>query len=263
MTLNYATNYLEARRIALQSVEGESLTILENMPGYVAIDPPTGECSEYCFRDIDFTGPISTTWREAVTLGLLAKHMKAQWALEIGCGFGWTAAHIARYTPMTCIDPFIETASGYAGHTNWGQVEQFQQNIKRLGLEEKVELLVDYSPGAVGKVSRPIDLAFIDGWHMQGQPQRDVIAVMEKMNEKGIIVLHDYHLDDVHDAGYMLSENNWVCAELASPCHMTVFWKASTSTQPRWWMKFLKECPYDLRFPRTQTPRLGAPGEAA
>lgn len=237
MTLTYATNYLEARRIALQNTPGESLEILEKLTRYVAIDPPSGVQGEYCYRDVDVTGPISATWREAQFLGMLAKKINAYRILEIGCAQGWTTAHMARHAPVVCIDPFIETATGRLGMTVLEQEERFLENMEILGFESsRVQLCVDYSPEAIPSLPKegPFDLVFVDGWHHDGQPVKDVLGVLPYVSDESVIVLHDFNIPDVQNAGHVLVDQGWRFTGFATACALALFWRGAESF-PQWW----------------------------
>lgn len=238
----YNTNPTEARREALRNTRGDSLVILQTaFPDLVACPAPSGDVRAICYRDLHVTGPISCTWQEATILGLLAKSSKATRALEIGSAAGWSTAHIARFVPITCIDPFIETASGLVYPTNHEAEARFLDNMSRMGFDEgRVNLSISRSPDSIRDLAGDTkwDFVFIDGWHLDGQPLQDVRGALPYVSESGLICLHDINMPDVASAGAYLAENGWTMTKFDTACRLSVFWKGN---EPKWWIKFCRQ----------------------
>lgn len=239
------SNYVHARNIARQRTSGAvSGALLEAFPGLVAIGDETAPP----YRDIRITGPVMATWKEATILHTLVKYAKPNRALEIGTSVGWTAAHIASALPaggyLSCIDPFTETATGLDTQ-NIEIATWLHENMERAGVADRYEIYTQESPAILPRVAEntgPWDFAFIDGWHLNGQPLRDVEGVMPHMAEKGIVVLHDLLIPDVMEAGRALAQNGYYFTGFISRHHLGVFVRGgSVEKMPRWWNKFMRD----------------------
>lgn len=238
----YNTNPTEARRTALRGTKGLSRTILDAFPDLVACPVPSGNEAEFCYRDVDVTGPIMCSWREASILFLLALYSKAEWALEIGCSVGWSTAHIAGATRVIVVDPFTEGGRGLSAEPNLDALARFRENMQRLPFGSNwVALVVGASPEAI-PTDRQYGFAFIDGWHFDGQPLADVTAVMPLMTEDGIICMHDSDMPDVKTAGLYLLVNGWSFTRLGTACHMSIFYR----TEPSWLNGLLEQIGREL-----------------
>lgn len=239
------SNYVLARRIAEQRTTGAvSAALLQCFPQLVALcDEP-----EPAYRDIDFTGPVMATWKEASILHALVKRLKPTHALEIGTSVGWTAAHILLGMPenssLTAVDPFNETATGLDRY-NPDVLERLNDNIFRLDNEARrnvgFHIYRGMSPEAVPQSQW--DFVFIDGWHRDGQPLRDVEGVLPNMNPHSVIVMHDFFMPDVQAAGrFLVCDNKWYFTGYLSRHQIGVFVKDIITDKgekyPRWWRPF-------------------------
>ena len=218
LTGNYSMN----RRLARESCTPESLAILDQLPTLVALPAPSGR-GGFCLRDKDFAGPIFVTSLEATILGHLAQAVGGP-VLEIGSATGWSAAHMAQYAEMTCVDPFVETRTGHHGFI-LSMRERFEDTMVRLGYSsEQVRLLTAYSPQVFESelADALFRMVFVDGSHLDGQPVRDVMAAQGHVVPGGLIVLHDFWMRGVRDAADALRHYGWSITPLATPCVLAV-----------------------------------------
>jgi predicted O-methyltransferase YrrM len=242
------TNFTIGRRTAYEQTKGDlSAGLLEVFDRLVACASPTGNVQEISYRDEDLTGPVFATWREATILYLLAKHSRAKRALEIGCSVGWTSAHIAhglaKGGTLTCIDPFTETAKGLDFYCHDAKLA-FDRYMARGGLEDKVRLVVEQSPRILPAFEaedgwEPWDFVFLDGWHLDGQPLRDIQGVLPQVKDTGVIALHDMWIDGVQEAARYLASQGWYFTGFFTSNSIGVFRKGDVTNEPKWWAKFM------------------------
>ena len=284
LPIQYATNRFESRRAAIMNMpmDSESLKILEQLPDMVAISAPSGDPREYCYRDMEFTGPVSISWREAAILALIAKNLKAKRVLEVGCGVGWATAHIAPYaTNIVCVDPFNQTATGFNGGFNAEMADKFIRNMQSLGfnagvvkpklkpvvevvveVEDKksakteveeeatparqsIQLIVGPTPEALSQVPAkpPFDMAYLDGNTSHRHPTQDVQAIVPLLAAHGLLVLQHMWVDEVQKAATVLTKDGWHLEKLDTVGRMGVLWKGKKDEAPKWWATLLDDLP--------------------
>jgi hypothetical protein len=108
-------------------------------------------------------------------------------ALEIGCHYGWSTAHlVAAGLDLDVIDP----ALGYPD-----QKHDVEQSLAAVGGPGRTHLWAGFSPSIVPAVratqSEPWSFAFIDGYHEGRAPLDDAAAVMGDMAEDALALFHD------------------------------------------------------------------------
>ena len=169
---------------------------------------------------------------EAMLMHHAARLARPDHALEIGSYIGWSSAHLASglaSCELTCVEPFLET--GGAGESRDGKAalahRRFLRNMERAGVSDNVTLIRDKSPDAIPALSetRRWDFIFVDGWHLQGQPLKDVIGVLPYAAPGGVILLHDLWIADVRDALLYLATHGWSYRIFDTANYLTIVWR--------------------------------------
>jgi predicted O-methyltransferase YrrM len=232
-----------ARQRALDAAHGTSLPILRAMPHLVAVRRPDGGAGDaVMYQDEELRGALCATAEEAQLLAYVAQTTGAHRALEIGSYVGWTAAHLAQVCDhVVCIDPFLELGgvSHLGDEPNIAVRNRFLANVRAAKVEGRITLIQGESPEVLWDVYVPggFDLAFVDGWHLDGQPLRDVEMVALKMKPLGTIVLHDLHVPDVQEAARYLLDMGYAGVILPTPNWLGVFWVVAHHTiKPPGWL---------------------------
>lgn len=206
-----------------------SRALLARMPSLVTHQSVSGiEALHY--TDADVNGAICATQTEAMLLYHLARMHAPRQALEIGSYVGWTAAHLLAGGVgfLDCVDDM-----SVAGERACQQERTLQNNLR---LWSNWHLWRGTSPAILAEIAPPVgwQLAFVDGYHHEGQPQRDVAAVAERMTDDGVIVLHDVWLPDPKAAGEWLLARDWQVMVCMTPNLLAV----ATRQLPVWWGAF-------------------------
>ena len=188
--------------------------------GFPFLEPHRG-ASGICdlhFQDRELRGAIACTPAEATLLHLAALNLKPQKALEIGSYIGWSSAHIASAldNKLTCVDPFLEIGSSLMEETSQCAKQRFLDNMARCGLDQKIKLVCGKSPDILPELvpNGGWDFAFVDGWHLDDQPVRDLIGLLPYLQGEAVIILHDPWIRDVRDGLVLLllkGFNLYVC----------------------------------------------------
>lgn len=199
------------------------------LPAFPHLDavPAPGRPGAWCVRDRELRGPFGMPPEEAALLYRLVASIAPDAVLEIGAGVGWSTAHIA----STClhvdvIDPFTE--GGMAddatvnGVTQANRYARCIENLERARLHHRVHIEAAPSPDIIAAVADEAfyDLAVIDGWHLDGQPLRDVRGVLPYLSTRGSFILHDTYLPDVQAAVEWLRSERWRIIDLNTPLGM-------------------------------------------
>lgn len=224
-----------------------SRAILEAMPRMVghpvppSKSPHPGEGSAgVCVQDSDIGGALGCTAREGYILNRAVTIGRPKRMLEIGSYVGWSSAHLVygNAAKLVCLDSLTE-GPGHLLETMDGRIlQRFHENITSLNLSPRVTFIPGESPGDLSRISPDAgwDFVFLDGWHLDGQPLRDVKGLLPHMHEAGVIFLHDVHMPDVREAATHLTEEGWVFTGFLTPNMLSAFWKV----EPKWWGKFLE-----------------------
>ena len=114
--------------------------------------------------------------------------------VEIGSWKGKSTIWLARGAAagagvhLYAVDP--HTGSPEHGSDVW-TLPEFERNIERAGVGDRVTPIVAISSEAAADFSQPIELLFIDGAHDVGSVRHDLDAWTPKVIEGGVIALHD------------------------------------------------------------------------
>jgi predicted O-methyltransferase YrrM len=215
-----------------------SVPILEDLTQLVAAPSQSGHADLY-YQDADILGSTCCTQAEACLLHWAAHQLPGSTPiLEIGSYVGWSTAHLAwGGQRVVCIEPFLEHGriidSQLPTRPSVAARERFIENMSVLGLLGFITLIEGCSPEAIPPVPGGYALAFVDGWHQDGQPRRDVEAVAPLLAVAGAMVLHDLWLPDVQDAARWLIGEGWQLTILDTANYLTFAWQ----TEPPWWSR--------------------------
>jgi hypothetical protein len=199
----------------------------------------------------------------------IVKLSKYSQICEIGSYIGWSTVHIALALRevstnglIICIDPFIEKNS----HIDSDFVyDTFKANITKAGVQDLIKIVRDYSPKVLSSVapSNGWELVFIDGWHLDGQPLRDIIGVVPHVSTSGVIVLHDVWMPDVRDGLIYLLAHGWEGLILPTANYLSVLWRKERT--PPWLrdlMAIAKKPPFYLQRSQSLAWRYGLTPES-
>lgn len=235
------SHFEERRAIALaETTDLLTIQLLNLFPRMVSHPAPSG-VAEICYQDGDMGGAIACSQSEIHLLNLFGKYAQKTPCLEIGSYVGWSSAALLYNNPqmtLHCVDAFVEQAGYLHIEPDQTVIDRFTENMRAAGLSERIVLHIDWSPGCIPGISeQPWGLVFLDGWHLDGQPAKDVDGIIPWMADDGVLILHDVWMQDVYAAARGLLFKGW---------HMTVFPTANTlavlyRVEPAWWNRFLKE----------------------
>jgi predicted O-methyltransferase YrrM len=196
-----------------------------------------------CFQDKELRGALGISAQEGMILHRLVQLAMPAHILEIGSYVGWSAAFCLFETKsfMTCIDSFTEGNGTLETTPNWRVKDRFDENLTHLGVIDRVSLITECSPECLPAVvlprSRGYGMAFVDGWHFDGQPLRDVQGVVPLIRPTGILVLHDAWMGNVQDAVSWLLQAGWNIHMCPTSNQLAIAWRQV----PRWWTRFCQE----------------------
>jgi len=189
--------------------------------GLVADRPPG------FLTDWQSPGSFTVTRAEARLLARCVRMCVAKRILEIGAYIGFSTAHLALATAgeVQTVDSFREYR-GTLGQFQPGVMARFWENLARCGCSERVHLTVGESPDVLVGMCPPDgwDFVFVDGWHLDGQPMRDVQAVAV-LAPGCVLALHDLWMPDVAAAGDWLTASGWRSVILRTPGRLGFFWR--------------------------------------
>ncbi len=213
----------------------EFLASLDAIHSELAIVWPGGREMSCCANDgrhytiKGFPRPVSIGQVEARLLYNLAVSGDVAWAFEIGTGFGyssfWLGAAILRNSPtggwLGSLDDHSEGGVGRRGF------DFAVSGAKRLGLDRIVDYVVGASPADIHKyVSKPIDLALIDGSHRGTQPLDDYMALRAQLSNARFLVWHD--VQSQYDVGVGLAaaiKDGWSPIVFPTSCRLCVCYR--------------------------------------
>jgi hypothetical protein len=116
---------------------------------------------------------------------------------------------------------------------------RFAMNLGRLGVIKRVDLIQAKSPDVLPSIApkRGWDFVFLDGWHFDGQPSRDVTGLLPHLSKNAVLWLHDCWMGDIKNAMLILEENGYHASHFVTSNRLTAFWKQ----EPVWWDAFWRE----------------------
>lgn len=215
-----------------------SKRLLEHFPRLVAHRGTSG-LTDLHYQDFDLGGAVCCTAAEATLLAKLAELSIPLDALEIGSYVGWSAAHIAQWCSLTCVDPMTEVECDSVF-----PLIRFWENVDRCGLRRKVRIIKQPSPDVIPMIAPPtrgFDFVFVDGKHTDRQPERDVRGLLPHLAKDAVVILHDLWIRDVKEAANVLVQAGFKLNVLPTANYLTVFWR----DMPKWWPDFMKLALFD------------------
>lgn len=133
----------------------------------------------------------------------IAVQIRGRW-LEIGAHTGWCTAAINNCgASIVAIEPMLSLCEWH---------ERFQHNIeRRIGIMPWAGRSEQYFAVWDGGGGRTFDGCLIDGDHNEPHPLNDAIGCYDRLNERGVILLHDFRGPAVWDAAKYLVDRgmNW------------------------------------------------------
>src|SRR3954451_2852727 len=120
--------------------------------------------------------------------------------VEIGSFRGRSTIVLAGAAPadaeVVAIDPHLGSDRGpqeFAEQHALGSadLEAFRTNLSRAGVSERVRYVRERSQDALGEVSGPVDLLYVDGAHRYGPARDDLVRWGARVSDGGTLLVHD------------------------------------------------------------------------
>lgn len=229
-----------SHELALEKTEpGLSREILKLMPELVLMQSPrTGAWN--CYQDRELRGAIGCTAYEGEILNRLMCLGKFRRALEIGSYVGWSTAHLlyGNASRLTCVDSFTE-GNGFLHQELQHPVrDRFIGNMSRLGFLERIQLHQGRSPDILADIAPPgkWQFVFVDGWHLDGQPKRDVEGLLPHINDRSIVAFHDSWMPDVWEGIEAMLDAGYSNIRFGTDNELSFCYKKT----PVWWSCFVE-----------------------
>ncbi len=115
-------------------------------------------------------------------VSVLVRATGARRILEIGCGLGYSALHLAQATGP---DGSIDTIDRFPQH-----VSLARQNVAAAGLAGRVRILVGEADDVLPTLSGPYDFVFDDGWFVQEPHYLE--TMLDVMRPGGLLVMSNW-----------------------------------------------------------------------
>lgn len=173
--------------------------------------------------------PVSVGQVEARLLYNLAISAGVHNAFEIGTGFGyssfWLGAAIFHNSKdsgwLGSLDNYSEGGIGQAGHGF------ALSRAKFLELNKTIHYYIGNSPEDLSKfISKPIDLALIDGNHNGAQPLNDYKGLRPFFSDSAILIWHDVQRHyDVGEGLALAIKDGWSPIVFPTSCRLCVCYK--------------------------------------
>lgn len=199
------TNYTELRQRAIQNtyhhLSKHIIQLCPDIVWHVGANPRSKYGHYTYFYD---QSAICCTEQEVLLLRDLRQYFKPFRILEIGSYIGWSTMHLAykHLGSLTAVDNFSESL-----HDDRVE-ETLKANLKAVGIKNVI--LVKQSSDDFFKTHFvKYDFIFIDGFHRDGQPLKDVQGAVQVLSKQGVIVLHDTWMPGVYDASKYLMQNGF------------------------------------------------------
>jgi hypothetical protein len=170
------------------------------------------------------TGLISM--EEALILHNVARLFSGRRALEIGCHFGWSTAHlVAAGLRLDVIDPALQDEDRMA---------VVRASLVTAGTSgtPAPRLWPGYSPGIIPEVAgtgEPYSFVFIDGDHEGDAPRRDAVAVQSCCAETAVVMFHDLNSPFVAAGLDAMAEAGWSTGIYETMQIMGIAWRGDVS----------------------------------
>ncbi len=217
-----------------------SVEILRAMPHLISHSGHSGLPGLH-YQDDEILGACCCTQEEACLLYWAMDETDLIDVLEIGSYVGWSTAHLAMTAARVyAIEPGLE--HGVIPHhlpdkPSPRLLTRLTENLAQVASTYKwadaVTIIEGCSPEAIPEMDGGWGLAFVDGWHQDGQPLRDVQGLEPLMADDGVMVLHDMWVPDVQAAGCWLIEQGWHLHIMNTANYLTFAWKIEPAWMPR------------------------------
>jgi len=116
--------------------------------------------------------------------------------VEIGAFKGLSTGILRTAAPDTAklstIDPFDKMIGSAFVDRVGGYWDTWEDNMKRIGMREKIIKIADFSERVAQTWNEPIDLLLVDGDHQEGPVILDVTGFFPHVKSGGVIAMHDY-----------------------------------------------------------------------
>jgi predicted O-methyltransferase YrrM len=164
---------------------------------------------------------------EAHILYNSAIQFRGKRVLEIGCWFGWSAAHLVLADiKLDVIDPVLARQDFRVSVS-----QSLQSVINRFGLSSQVHLVAGSSPEIVHRIAanstEPWSMFFIDGDHDAPAPRLDAQACMPYAAEDALVLFHDLASPDVSDGLDYFRDQGWNTMVYQTMQIMGVAWRGN------------------------------------
>jgi predicted O-methyltransferase YrrM len=162
---------------------------------------------------------------EALLLYNLAKPFSGRRALEIGCHYAWSTAHLlAAGLQLDVVDPALAD-SPHRQHV--------VDSLSQIDGAGTYKLWPGYSPFVIQTVhsarTEPWSFTFIDGNHDRPGPRLDAEAVLPHCADDAMVVFHDLVSPDVAEGLRYFKEQGWQCRIYNTMQIMGVAWRGNIS----------------------------------
>jgi len=219
MTITRSDIYKSLERFPLARQLFPHFKFLQFHPGYSGAE-------DIHLVDPELPGAITCTPSEAELLAMIVRALRPDNPLEIGSYIGWSTAHLAAASTnrLQCIEPFIY-GEDYSGQLRSDLAAgRFRENVIAAALEDRIILVEEPSPACLRSTcpSNGWDFVFLDGWHNNGQPIRDVKGLLPLLRQDVVLVLHDIWIADVRDAMLLLMREGFSAYSLQTANFLTI-----------------------------------------
>ncbi len=162
---------------------------------------------------------------EASLLHNNALPFRGRRALEIGCHYAWSSAHlVAAGVDLDVIDPAL-------GHAD--QMRDVGASLAPIG---PARLWAGFSPSIVPAVRamqpEPWSFAFIDGYHEGEAPRDDARAVIELLADDALVMFHDLISPHVAAGLAVFADAGWSVGLYNTMQIMGAAWRGKATPAP-------------------------------
>lgn len=169
--------------------------------------------------------PLSVSRTEARFLANLVGLLDCRVVLEVGTGFGYSTAWLARGLSLCSAPRGVYTVDDHSEGPGGERAAHVARSLwEQTGVARWVHPIRGTSPQVLaGREPVRAELAFIDGAHHGDQPLWDYHAVRHHLTEEGCLVFHDVQAKyDVHAAVLAAMNDGFTCVPLNSSANPIV-----------------------------------------
>jgi len=184
-------------------------------------DKPEGDPVFGLYRD----GCGFWTKGEIALLESIVKQFGGRW-LEIGAHTGWCTYFISKWAEFVIsIEPMFSLPEWYQRFYD-NTIDHARRVMPWAGRSDEYLKVWD---GAGG---RTFDGCVIDGDHCDVNPLNDAIGCFARLNERGVILLHDFRGPDIWDAGKYLADQGLQWRVYPSVHMIFIAWRGDFTPPP-------------------------------